>query len=279
MSEVSKQLSLREVVGNVAPGVMVLLAVLYVVGQTPLADLLKRQVASGWTALLVGFVIAYGLGALLTSLTNAVFDVVTQLRMSAAPAPDLAGSTSSKLINALIALAKRAATHLSGGEDITASIRNFRRAWQEQAIAEGVLSEHALALASRHYEVLFGTPLAGEESLVFCEFYVRERMPAAMQEIEQNAAQAALMGNLIIPMVVWLVALGLSIVFTMVTDPRILRTVLNAALFAAVFSAFPLVIRVIGRQWIEASRKYVKIVVVAFVIACRVNPVQAPAVV
>jgi hypothetical protein len=100
-------------------------------------------------------------------------------------------------------------------------------------------------------------------------------MPAAMQEIEQNAGEAALMGNLIVPMLVWLVALLLAIIFTVTSAP--VSAAFEAALFAVVFVAFPIVVRAIGRQWIVASRKYVKIVIVAFVIACRVAPLPAAA--
>jgi hypothetical protein len=98
-----------------------------------------------------------------------------------------------------------------------------------------------------------------------------------MIEIEQNAAEAALIGNLIIPMLIWLVAVGIGIVLTVLTDPRIARTILEVALFGGLFAAFPVVVRAIGRQWIEASRNYVKIVIVAFVIACRLNPADKPA--
>jgi hypothetical protein len=278
MTEVSKQFSLREIVGNVAPGVMVLLAVLYVLAKIP--EIGSGSRVSGWSALLVGFVIAYGLGALLTSLTKTVFEMVTQLRSTAARSviardfPDPAESSVAARAGHLL---KRAATHLGGGQDIAAAIRTFRQSWQERAVAEGVLSDHALALASLHYRSLFDASLAGEESLLFCEFYVRERMPTAMIEIEQNAAQAALMGNLIIPMLIWLVAVGIGIVLTVLTNFRIARTILEVALFGGLFAAFPVVVRAIGRQWIEASRNYVKIVIVAFVIACRLNPADKPA--
>jgi len=99
MTEVSKQFSLREIVGNVAPGVMVLLAVLYVLAKSPMGEIGSGLRMSGWSALLVGFVIAYGLGALLTSLTKTVFEMVTQLRSTAArsaiarDSPDTAEST------------------------------------------------------------------------------------------------------------------------------------------------------------------------------------------
>jgi hypothetical protein len=278
MTEVSKQFSLREIVGNVAPGVMVLLAVLYVLAKIPMGEMGMRM--SGWSALLVGFVIAYGLGALLTSLTKTVFEMVTQLRSTAARsviARDFPDTAESSVAARASHLLKRAATHLGGGQDIAASIRTFRQSWQERAVAEGVLSDHALTLASRHYRSLFDASLAGEESLLFCEFYVRERMPTAMSEIEQNAAQAALMGNLIIPMLTWLVAVAIGIVLTVLTDPRIARTILEVALFVGLFAAFPIVVRAIGRQWIEASRNYAKIVIVAFVIACRLNPADKPA--
>jgi hypothetical protein len=280
MTEVSKQFSLREIVGNVAPGVMVLLAVLYVLAKIPMGEIGAGLRMSGWSALLVGFVIAYGLGALLTSLTKTVFEMVTQLRSTAARsvvARDFPDTAESSVAARASHLLKRAATHLGGGQDIAASIRTFRQSWQERAVAEGVLSDHALALASRHYRSLFDASLAGEESLLFCEFYVRERMPTAMIEIEQNAAQAALMGNLIIPMLIWLVAVGIGIVLTVLTDPRIARTILEMALFGGLFAAFPIVVRAIGRQWIEASRNYAKIVIVAFVIACRLNPADKPA--
>src|SRR5262249_50273408 len=157
---------LREIVGNVAPGVMVLLAVLYVLAKSPMGENGPGLKMSGWSALLVGFVIAYGLGALLTSLTKTVFEMVTQVRSTAARSaiargfPDTAPSSVTARASHLL---KRAATHLGGGQDIVASICTFRQSWQERAVAEGVLSDHALALASRHYRSLFDASLAGEE--------------------------------------------------------------------------------------------------------------------
>src|SRR5215213_1928995 len=79
MADLSKQqFSLREVVGTVAPGAMVLLSVLYVVSRIPGVGGV-RDIGSGWDALLILFVISYGAGTLLTSLTEAVFAAVTKL--------------------------------------------------------------------------------------------------------------------------------------------------------------------------------------------------------
>ena len=99
--------------------------------------------------------------------------------------------------------------------------------------------------------------------------YIRERMPMAMQEIEQNAAKAALLGNLIIPMLTWMIAAFAGIFLTLVNEGRILSTLMQLVVFGALVVLFPYVLRMIGRQWTEASRARVKIVLLAFVIACR----------
>jgi hypothetical protein len=57
-------------------------------------------------------------------------------------------------------------------------------------VKEHVVSEHALSLAGRRaLSNLLWRGALREESLLFCEFYIRERMPVAMQEIEQNAVR------------------------------------------------------------------------------------------
>jgi hypothetical protein len=279
MSEMSKQFSLREMIGTVAPGAMVITALLYVLAKTPAGTNLG-QAGAGWTALLVGFVLAYGAGILLTSLTQAVFEAVTKLRAAAAVVPerpaDLVNRRSDQLVGHIDRLLRDTASYLSGGQDITSSIRQFRQAWETRAVPEGVVSEHAMSLAAGHYRSLFGIEPAGEEALLFCEFYVREKMPIAMQEIEQNAAKAALMGNLIIPMLFWLVAVGAGIVLAPINRTHIVGVISELILFLLLLALFPYMVRMIGRQWIEASRSYVRIVVVAFTIACRLSRSVVP---
>ena len=80
MGDVSKQFSLREIIGNVAPGAMALSAILWVwlkVATLP---------SSGYPLgdVLIGFVLAYGAGTLLTSLTQNIFAAVTQFRTGSA---------------------------------------------------------------------------------------------------------------------------------------------------------------------------------------------------
>jgi len=200
MGDVSKPFSLREIIGNVAPGAMVLSAILWVwlkLGELPAS-------LSGWTGLLIGFVLAYGAGTLLTSVTQNVFAAVTQFRTAAPPdpagmppqslpfgaalKPGMLERTSSRIDK----LAKRAVSFLSGGRDIASTIRDFRELWETRVVEERVVSQHALALAAGHYRTLLDADPAGEESLLFCELYVPDRMPSAMSEIEQNAAKAAL---------------------------------------------------------------------------------------
>ena len=92
MAETSKQqFSLREVVGTVAPGAMVLLSVLYVVSRIPGVGGV-RDIDSGWGALLILFVVSYGVGTLLTSLTEAVFAAVTKLGTTS-PLSEIRGSS------------------------------------------------------------------------------------------------------------------------------------------------------------------------------------------
>jgi hypothetical protein len=275
MADVSKQqFSLREVVGTVAPGAMVLLSVLYVVSRIPGVGGVSN-IDSGWGALLILFVVSYGVGTLLTSLTEAVFAAVTKLGttspLSAEPLPLPANSVSERIFRGVDRFVKLTVAYLSGGQDITTGIRDFRESWHERAVAEGVVSAHSFGLARSHYLTLFESDPKGEESLLVCEYYIRERMPMAMQEIEQNAAKAALLGNLIIPMLSWMVAAFAGIVLALLNEGNILSTLTQLALFGVLLVLFPYVVRMIGRQWTEASRTRVKIVVLAFIIACRLD--------
>jgi hypothetical protein len=274
MNTMSKQFSLREMIGSVAPGAMVLLSVFYVLARIPALHDIARG-ASGWSALLVGFVISYGVGTLLTSLTEAVFDAVTKLGavspLSTESTDELPTTAADRVYRSIDQFVKRAASYLSGGQDITATIRQFRESWTETAVDEGVVSQHAFSLSAGHYRALFDAEPTGEESLLVCEYYIRERMPTAMQEIEQNAAKAALMGNLIIPVLFWVVAVGAGIVLSLINKPRLIGTVTELILFGILLVIFPYIVRMIGRQWTEASRNRVRIVVLAFTIACRLS--------
>lgn len=274
MAEVSKQFSLREVIGTVAPGAMVLLAVLYVVSRIPGVGRIESM-DSGWSALLILFVVSYGAGTLLTSLTEAVFAAVTKLGttspLSADPQFIPPNTLSDRIYRLVDKFVKTAIAYLSGGQDITTGIRDFRETWHERAVAEGVVSPHSYISAVSHYRRLFEAEPRGEESLVLCEYYIRERMPMAMQEIEQNAAKAALLGNLIIPMLAWMAAAFAGIVLALVSDPNLLSALVQLALFGLLLALFPYVVRMIGRQWTEASRTRVKIVLLAFIIACRLT--------
>jgi hypothetical protein len=274
MAEASKpQFSLREVVGTVAPGAMVLLAAFYVAARLPGVGRLG-SIESGWSALLIFFVLSYGIGTMLTSLTEASFAAVTKLSTAGAlaieaPAPP-AHSLSERIYRNVDFGVKRAVAYLSGGNDITTGIREFRESWHRRAVAEGVVSGPVLDRASKHYRTLFDADPEGEEALLVCEYYIRERMPAAMQEIEQNAARAALLGTLIIPMVAWVAAALFGVVLSVVNG-RPFAALMQLVLFVALFALFPYVVKMIGYQWREASRNRVKIILLAFIIACRLD--------
>ena len=92
-----------------------------------------------------------------------------------------------------------------------------------------------------------------------------------MQEIEQNAARARWLGNLIIPMLAWMAVALAGIVLAIVDQGNLLASMTQLALFGLLFALFPYIVKMIGRQWTEASRYRVKIVVLAFVIACRLD--------
>jgi hypothetical protein len=275
MAEASKpQFSLREVVGTVAPGAMVLLSVFYVATRLPGIGRVGK-IESGWSTLLILFVLSYGVGTLLTSLTEACFAAVTKLG-SASPLSMELGTlpthtVSDRIYRGVDRFIKMAVAYLSGGDDITTGIREFRESWHTRAVSEGVVSRHAFDLASTHYQALFETHPEGEEALVVCEYYIRERMPVAMQEIEQNAARAALLGNLIIPMLAWMVAALAGVVLSLAKDVDLGASFMQLVLLAALVALFPYIVKMIGRQWTEASRTRVKIILLAFIIACRLD--------
>jgi hypothetical protein len=68
-------------------------------------------------------------------------------------------------------------------------------------------------------------------------------MPSAMLEVEQNAAKAALMGNLILPMLCWLIAVGMGILLPLFSDQSqrgVIRTVLELAVLESCCCCFPI---------------------------------------
>jgi phosphotransferase system glucose/maltose/N-acetylglucosamine-specific IIC component len=277
MADVSKQFSLREIVGTVAPGAMVLVAVLYV------ASLFMQvgAVDSGWAALLIFGVISYGVGTLLTSLTESVFATVTKLGTPGGATVESPAAVSDRLSDRIYRAVDRfiqfVIAHLSGGQDITKGIKEFRETWHVRAVPEQVVSAHTFDLATMHYRTLFDDEPAGEESLLICEYYIRERMPAAMQEIEQNAARAALLGNLIVPMLAWMAAALAGALAAVIRDGNLLGGATRLVVFGVLFALFPYVVNMIGSQWTDASRNRVKIVVLSFVIACRLGrPTEGP---
>lgn len=275
MAEASKpQFSLREVVGTVAPGAMVLLSIVYVARQIPRVGRIGN-LESGWAAVLILFVISYGVGTLLTSLTEACFAAVTKLGaaspISVDPTIPQSNTLSDRIYRSVDRFIKMAVAYLSGGSDITTGIREFRESWDTRVVAERVVSRHAFDLASKHYQALFETEPEGEEALLVCEYYIRERMPVAMQEIEQNAARAALLGNLIIPMLAWMTAALAGIVLAVVSQGDFIGSLMQLVLFGALLALFPYIVKMIGRQWTEASRNRVKIILLTFIIACRLE--------
>jgi len=280
MAEASRpQFSLREVVGTVAPGAMVLLSVFYVAARLPGVGRIGN-IDSGWSALLILFVVSYGIGTLLTSLTEACFAAVTKLGAASAlsiePTTPPAHTVSERIYRSVDRFIKMAVAYMSGGNDITTGIREFRESWHTRAVSEGVVSAHAFNLASRHFRTLFDADPEGEEALLVCEYYIRERMAAAMQEIEQNAARAALLGNLIIPMVAWVAAALAGIVLAVVNDGSLFAALTQLVLLVVLLALFPYIVKMIGHQWTEVSRNRVKIILLAFIIACRLErPAEA----
>jgi hypothetical protein len=286
MTDVSKQFSMREIVGSVAPGAMVIFSALYVASQIPGLDIRWNQVGATWSALLIGFVLSYGIGTMLKSGTEFAFDRVTQMgapRPAEVDAPhSLRGGWAARATGVVDPLIRRAALYLGGGHDITASNREFRDSWHDRAVPEHVVSAHVFHAAAAHYRALFDTEPSGEESLAMCEYYIRERMPGAMQEIEENAARALLMGNLIIPTLCWLCAVLIGIIVSVFKFASLLvASVLSWALLLGIVTqiigllllvlVFPYFVDMIGKQWAETSRNRIKLVLVAFTIACRLS--------
>ena len=60
-----------------------------------------------------------------------------------------------------------------------------------------------------------------------------------MQEIKQNAARAALLGNLIIPMLAWMAAALVGIVLAIVNEGNLLASLMQLVLFGVLLVLFP----------------------------------------
>jgi hypothetical protein len=287
MTDVSKQVSLREIVGTIAPGAMVLASVIYAAGKIPGLGGFGYLSDTSITAILIVTVLAYGIGTLLKSGTEFAFERVTQLGATAAQslsAESVVQPTgwAARAAGVLQPRVKRLALYLGGGKNIAASNKMFRDSWHQVAVSEGVVTPHLFASAAAHYRALFETEPEGEESLVLCEYYIRQRTPGAMQEIEENAAKAALMGNLFIPMLFALFAVAIGFFFdflafvgglpaSLVNLGLLAGIVAQAATFFLVVFAFPYVVNMIGQQWTDTSRMRVKLVLVAFTVACRLG--------
>jgi hypothetical protein len=284
MSDLSGRVSLREIVGGVAPGLMVIASFIYVAARVPTLQVGWDAFGTGWSALLVIFVLAYGVGTMLKSGTEFAFERVTQigqLRVTAAEAPTvLPDGWAERLARMVEPLVKRLALYLGGGKDIAALNRDFRDSWHRRAVVEGVVSARLFEIATNHYRELFESEPEGEESLVMCEHYIRKQTPGAMQDIEENAAKALLMGNLIIPMLCWLFAACIGIVLSAMSFLSavasggfrwsfVLSLITQALALLLLFVVFPYFVNMLGQQWAETSRARVKLVLVAFTIACR----------
>lgn len=290
----SSRVSLREIVGGVAPGLMVIASFIYVAARIPTLEVGWNAFGTGWSALLVIFVLAYGVGTMLKSGTEFAFERVTQmgqLRVTPAAAPNvLPKGWAERLARMVEPLVKRLALYLGGGKDIAALNRDFRDSWHRRAAVEGVVSARLFETATMHYRELFESEPEGEEALIMCEYYIRKQTPGAMQDIEENAAKALLMGNLIIPMLCWLFAACIGIVLSAMSFLKalasggfswsfVLSLVTQALTLLLLFIVFPYFVNMIGQQWAEASRARVKLVLVAFTIACRVSRGGPPPVV
>ena len=286
MSDLSSRVSLREIVGGVAPGLMVIASFIYVAARIPTLEVGWNAFGTGWSALLVIFVLAYGVGTMLKSGTEFAFERVTQmgqLRVTPAAAPNvLPKGWAERLARMVEPLVKRLALYLGGGKDIAALNRDFRDSWHRRAVVEGVVSGRLFETATTHYRELFESEPEGEEALIMCEYYIRKQTPGAMQDIEENAAKALLMGNLIIPMLCWLFAACIGIVLSVMSLfsaiasggfswSFVLSLVTQALALLLLFIVFPYFVNMIGQQWAETSRARVKLVLVAFTIACRVS--------
>jgi hypothetical protein len=294
MSDLSSRVSLREIVGGVAPGLMVIASFIYVAARIPTLAVGWNAFGTGWSALLVIFVLAYGVGTMLKSGTEFAFERVTQmgqLRVTPAAAPNvLPNGWAERLARLVEPLVKRLALYLGGGKDIAALNRDFRDSWHRCAVVEGVVSARLFETATTHYRELFESEPEGEEALIMCEYYIRKQTPGAMQDIEENAAKALLMGNLIIPMLCWLFAACIGIVISVMSFLSalasgglswsfVLSLVTQALALLLLFIVFPYFVNMIGQQWAETSRARVKLVLVAFTIACRVSRSGPPPVV
>jgi hypothetical protein len=286
MSDVSSRVSLREIVGGVAPGLMVIASFIYVSARIPTMGVGWDLFGTGWSALLIIFVLAYGVGTMLKSGTEFAFERVTQigqLRITPTDPPNvLPKGWAERLARRVEPLLKRLALYLGGGKDIAALNRDFRDSWHRRAVVEGVVSARLFEIATMHYRELFESEPEGEESLVMCEYYIRKQTPGAMQDIEENAAKALLMGNLIIPMLFWLFAACIGIVLSVMSFLSalasggfswsfVLSLVTQALALLLLFIVFPYFVNMIGQQWAEASRARVRLVLVAFAIACRIS--------
>lgn len=279
MSQFFKLFSLREILGNLAPGIAVLYAIDYMFNKIFNTFGLNWEIwnkinSAKENYLIVFFVIAYVIGMLLTSLTQTAYQAV--IRSRAIPQFIFSNDTSrannrKRTLSIIDWFAHHFISYLKDENVVTTSVQDFRQKWSEKVLREKVLSIHALQLAVTHYVDLFEAEPEGEESLLFCELFVRERMPSAMQEIEQNASKAALMGNLMIPIFFWLFAIGvlitlpiIQIFWKILNSQGDLRnslglTILYASLFVVVFKLIlPFLLRLISQLWIEASKNYVR---------------------
>ena len=273
---VSNQFSLREILGNVVPGAVFVGAILCVISQTPVGESFLVS-AGDWERALLGFVLAYVAGALLEAANEAVYETGTQL--TAAPSVDpeslvpSADVRRTPLPDSILWVVRRIMPFLSVGHSTAAWITTFREGWRDHA-ASLQLSDPIVQRASEHYRLLFGSELRGNDSLLLCESFVRERAPAAMQEIEQNAAKAILLGNLILPMLIWVPAGALAALLSFRSRADIPTVAVELLLVGIWLALLKVLLGLIKFQWIKAARDHVRIVILAFVVAGRLELVD-----
>lgn len=275
MNDLAKQFSLSEVLGNFVPGAMVLTSFVYLFVAvsalgTPPSEAAAGidKIASGTVVAFAFFALSYGIGMLLTSLSQTLFQLIGAQSNS-----DLTNNGATKTRTARHVLARYVGRFgiLNRWDDIA----RLRRDWTTSIVADGVATQEILGKLTVFYEDLFGVLPRGEDALVLCELYVREKAPVAAAHIERQATRAALLGNLVLPVLFWFAALlagvglsSLSIVKGGLASSgwSWIPVVLQVGLLIVLLEATRLVSKVVGERWLLAAKEQLRDTVLAFVL-------------
>lgn len=281
MLDVAKQLSLREIIGNLVPGMLVILAMTRIYSAIDSISLLDdigissrygnryssgvdiKFTSSDVLNVVLAIILSYGVGMLITSISGKILEKL-----------DAPEGRIMRFVSWVFNIVKlRNLIDSDSADPASDSIVELRRNWMASPIMERYISRDTMERIRDIYRSFFDTEPKGEDALHVCELFVRERTPGASIQIERHAALATLFSNLMLPAVLWLIALLLSTIqyvrpiFDGAFDGRVLQIVIQIALIVLYVFIIRFIAGVLREQWSQSWRYAIRDTLLGFLVA------------